>query len=288
MDVRDVFEILKARPADSHKGSFGTLNIIAGSAFYRGAASLNVMAALRTGCGIVCLCSTEKVISAAVSHICEATFYPLCEAAEGNIAGNEAGRIATKAVKGSCCLAGCGMVCCEDTAEISVKLLQTDIPLLLDADALNSTAAYSPDSLGMSRAKPLVITPHIGEMSRLNGLSVDAIKQDPDHAALTFAAKNGCITVLKDHFTRVASPDGRLYINRTGNAGLARGGSGDLLSGIIASFIAQGIDAYDAAVCGVYLHGMAGDRCASRLSQYAMLPSDILNDLAEIFLENGR
>ncbi|MBP3701036.1 MAG: NAD(P)H-hydrate dehydratase, partial [Lachnospiraceae bacterium] len=134
----------------------------------------------------------------------------------------------------------------------------------------------------------LVITPHPGEMAKLTGLSVAQIKETPAPVAREYAAKTGVVVVLKGHRTLIASPDGQMYENRTGNAGLARGGSGDVLTGIIAGLAAQGLSPLDAAICGVWLHGSAADRCAMRKSMMGMLPSDILEDLGQIFLENGR
>ena len=134
----------------------------------------------------------------------------------------------------------------------------------------------------------LVVTPHPGEMARLAGISVAQVLQMPADVALGFARKTGAVTVLKGHRTLVATPDGRLYRNTTGNAGLARGGSGDILAGMVAGLAAQGLSPEAAAVCGVWLHGAAADVCAARHSMQGMLPEDILQGLCAVFLENGR
>jgi NAD(P)H-hydrate epimerase len=287
MTEYEVFRILKKRPYDSHKGNFGTLTVIAGSSFFRGAAALSVSSALRSGTGIVCLASTERVIESVAAKIDECIFFPLEENDSGSISAVCADSIIKKVNGGSCCLAGCGMVFCEDTKTIIKALIgDADCRLILDADALNS---ISENPALLSGAKyPPVITPHAGEMARLCGETVAGVKAAPEQTAIKFAREYNCIVVLKDFITHIASPSGELYVNDTGNAGLARGGSGDVLAGIIASFAAQGYKAYDAAVCGVYLHGLAADRCAARISQYGMLPSDILIDLCNIFHDNDR
>lgn len=287
MTEYEVFRILKKRPSDSHKGSFGTLTVIAGSSFFRGAAALSVSSALRSGTGIVCLASTERVIASVAAKIDECTYFPLEENQNGSISEICADAIVKKVNRGNCCLAGCGMVFCEDTKTIIKALIRgADCRLILDADALNSISDY-PVLLADAKYPP-VITPHAGEMARLCGRTVADIKAAPEMTAAGFAREYNCIVVLKDYITHIASPSGELYVNNTGNSGLARGGSGDVLAGIIASFVAQGYPAYDAAVCGVYLHGLAADRCAARISQYGMLPSDILFDLCGIFRENDR
>jgi len=288
VNINDVFGILKKRPPESNKGNFGTLNIIAGSTLYRGAASLNVLAALRSGCGIVRLCSTEKVIAAAAAKVCEAIFLPIAENPDtGGISSESIITLNGILTKGSACLAGCGMINSSDTAAIVKYLLKNlECPLVLDADALNSIS--SDTSVLLDTKAKVIVTPHIGEMSRLCSKSIHDILESPNDTALEFSKKYNCITVLKNNRTRIASPDGQLYINETGNPGLARGGSGDLLSGMIASFVSQGINPLEAALCGVYLHGLAADRCAARLSQYGMLPSDILEDLCGIFLDADR
>ncbi len=287
MTEYEVFRILKKRPIDSNKGDFGLLTIVAGSQYYRGAAALAVSASLRAGAGIVCLASVEKVIESVSSKTDECTYFPLTQNNEGTISSICSEALINKINRGSACLAGCGMTLCADTGEIIKQLLdKAECQLILDADALNSISVYE---ISPKTAKhPPVITPHAGEMARLTGRKIYDIKGSREQIILEYAVKNNCIVVLKDHITYVASPDGELYINDTGNPGLSKGGSGDVLAGIIASFSAQGYRAYDAAVSGVYLHGLAADRCAARLSQYGMLPSDMLSDLCGIFRENDR
>lgn len=285
--VDKIFEILKKRPPDSHKGTFGTLLNVSGSNNYIGAACLSVTAALRSGTGIVCLASVSNVIRAAAAQICECTYLPMIENDSGSISSKNNDAVLQKSKSATACLIGCGMTDCKDTSIITEMLLTyAECQLILDADALNS---ISDNPIFLRYAKKIpIITPHVGEMSRLIKLPIEHIKSDLKNTAIEFAHKFNCIVVLKDRFTHIASPEGDCYINQTGNAGLAKGGSGDVLAGIISSFAAQGIPPFTAAICGVYLHGAAADRCAERLSQYGMLPSDIIMDLCRIFKENDR
>jgi NAD(P)H-hydrate epimerase len=133
---------------------------------------------------------------------------------------------------------------------------------------------------------PVVLTPHPGEMARLIHSDARSVQSHRLRCARDFAREHGAVLVLKGSGTIVAAPDGRVFLNPTGNPGMAKGGSGDVLAGMIASFAAQGIDPVLAAVCGVYLHGLAGDRCAKRLSQRAMLPSDLVRELPALFSES--
>ena len=157
--------------------------------------------------------------------------------------------------------------------------------MVLDADALN-VLSENPNLIARADAVP-VVTPHVGEMSRLTGKSIAEIKADPISTALEFSKKYSCITILKDSTTYIASPDGRVAANLEKNPGLAKGGSGDVLAGMVASLLAQGYDPYDAAVCAVKLHSAASVKTAERLSQYGMQPDDIICDLCKLFAEYG-
>ena len=163
--------------------------------------------------------------------------------------------------------------------------------VVLDADALNAAAAMLAAGEPLPRPAAgfeLILTPHPGEMARLTGLAPAEIAADRPGVAARYAEMWGCTVVLKGHRTLIAAPDGRLWQNTTGNAGLARGGSGDVLAGMTAGLAACGLPAPEAAACAVWLHGAAADRCARRLGQYGMLPHDLLADLGAIFAENYR
>ena len=281
-----VKSVLKKRAADSNKGSYGTLNCVCGSGRFPGAAGLCVEGALRSGAGIVRLMSISPVIAAVSSYIREAIYEPLSENAELGISKESIDIILEKSSKSTAVICGCGLECTSDTYEIVSALIENyEGQLILDADALNAISTDDSAKWWSEARKPVVITPHIGEMSRLCGDKIHEIKEDRAGCAMRFASEYGCITVLKDNITHIASPDGEIYVSSAGNAGLARGGSGDILAGMAASFCAQGYDAFNAACCAVHLHGWAADTCALRLSQYGMLPHDIFYDLCLVFNE---
>ncbi len=276
------FAALPPRAPDSHKGTYGRVLAVCGCAAYRGAAALSVLGALRAGAGIVTLAAPEAVIASVAFRVLEATFLPLPD--DAVIASST---LADAARRATVCLGGCGREPDEAAArEMRLLLRESSGTVVLDAGGLCSLAG-EPDTLRAAAGR-LIVTPHPGEMARLTGCPVGQILQAPADVALGTAKRLDAVVVLKGHRTLVATPAGRLYENRTGNAGLARGGSGDVLAGIVAGLAAQGLSPVQAAVCGVYLHGLAADRCAARLSQQGMLPEDILTDLCAVFLENGR
>ncbi|HJC71846.1 MAG TPA: NAD(P)H-hydrate dehydratase [Candidatus Ruthenibacterium merdavium] len=268
--------MLPTRTPESHKGSYGKVLAVCGSSPYRGAAVLSVMGALRTGAGLVTLAAPECVVSAAAARVPEAIFLP--DAAQE--------RILEEVSRSEVCLLGCGLSADADTAQLAKKALDASMGVVvLDAGALCSLADDISAITAFAQSQPLIVTPHPGEMARLCRCSVEDIEKERTSCALDFALSTGAITVLKGHETLIACPDGTLYENLTGNAGLARGGSGDILAGMIAGLAAQGMSAEHAAAAGVFLHGLSADRCAARLSMQGMLPSDILTDLCNIFLE---
>ncbi len=266
LTLNDVFDILPKRAKDSNKSDYGRLLSVVGCKYYRGAAVLSSMGALRTGVGILTVCSVEEVIWTVAAALPEATFLPRQELDITDIP------------KVTALLCGCGLGKDNGVADI---IKQCSVPMILDADGLNNiTAEDIPEGT--------IITPHIGEFSHLTGISICDIKSDPESYARDFADRHNITVVLKDYETVIASPGKETAISRFGNPGLARGGSGDVLAGMIASFRAQGMSSYDAAVCGVVLHGASADRCAKRLSIQTMLPHDIIKDLTDIFKERGR
>ena len=283
-----IWSRLKPRDPHANKGTYGRLLIVAGSACYRGAASLAALGALRSGAGIVTVASTERVIAAAAAKLYECTYLPLPETAEGSIRFSwEQSAFQQLLRRANACLIGCGMTNCPDTAAwVNAFLSEAKGRLILDADALNAIRGNA-ETLTQAACTP-IITPHVGEMSRLTGCGIDEIKQKPGKIALEIATHLHTVTVLKDSVTYIALPSGILYRNTTGNAGLAKGGSGDVLAGIISGLTAQGLSAEDAAVCGVWLHGKAADLLSSRHAQYSMLPSELPEVLCEIFALQNR
>ena len=284
---KEVWSRIPLREEDSHKGVFGKLLIVAGSRKYRGAASLATEGALRTGVGITVLASVEEIYMGIQGRMPEAICLPCAPNASGSISSANSSMLINELSQDyTALLVGPGMVNCPDTRELVRSLVPAaGCNVVLDADALNVCAQAGLPS--PSAGRQLIITPHPGEMSRLTGQSIADIKKDPETTAVRFAAANRCVVVLKQHRTIVAGPDGQTWINTSGNSGLARGGSGDILAGMMASMVAQGMAPVDAAICSVWLHGRAAERCSRQRSETVMLPHDIFQALGEMFLEQG-
>ncbi len=281
-----VWDRIPPRPADAHKGTCGSVLALCGCDAYRGAAALCSLGALRSGAGLVTLAAPERVITSVACRILEAVYLPLPD---------DAG-LRQKCEKATVCAVGCGKP--EDAAtfrEVDLILNSARGTVVLDAGGLCSllhTGEENPPRAAARRLAgcpvPLILTPHVGEMARLTGRTVPEVSAEADGFALGYAEATGAVVLLKGHRTRIATPAGELFENRSGNAGLARGGSGDVLTGIIAGLAAQGLSPADAALCGAWLHGTAADACAERLSVMGMLPEDLLIDLGQLFLKNGR
>lgn len=280
--AQQVFELLPRRKADSHKGSYGKVMCLAGSARFRGAAALAAEGALRAGAGLVTLAAVEPVIAAVAARCPECVFLPCRQSAGGGVSA-QSGKAVLEKVRGmDVLLFGPGLGDTEDTAALLEQLgPSAGCALVLDADGLNAAAKM--DSLPRSPGLPLILTPHPGEMARLCGLTTAEVNAGREGIAAGYARAEDCVVVLKGHRTIVAGPQGEVFVNPTGNPGLSRGGSGDILAGMIAGLAAQGLSPLDAAVCGVWLHGAAADQCAKRLGQYGMLPHDIFTDLGALF-----
>jgi NAD(P)H-hydrate epimerase len=272
-----VASLFPPRPVNAHKGTFGHALNIAGSNDYIGAALLSTRAALRSGAGLCTLASIPRVIHAAAVAAPEAIFLDL----DDNPAVLECALNSATAVV-------CGMGLAEDMrsqAILEYLFTNTRCPLILDAGALN-LLAKTPELRALLRnasITQLVMTPHPGEAARLLGATAGADTKARKQAARTLAEEFGAVVVLKGHATVIADAAEHLAQNTTGNPGLARGGSGDVLAGIIAALCARGIPAFNAAQAGVYLHGLAGDIAAAKFTQEAMLPSDVIEALPDAF-----
>ncbi len=273
----DIRRCFTPRAADSHKGTYGTVLSVCGSYGMAGAAYFAAAAALRCGVGLVVAALPSSLYPIVASQLPEAVYLPY-----ERVGADTAGCLLTRPA--DVILVGCGLGQSPEIAEMVAALLQqTTCPIILDADGINVAAQHIviPETM---RA-PLVLTPHPLELARLMHCSVDEIQRDRIAAASKAAEQFGATVILKGHRTVVASSDGQVWVNDTGNAGMAVGGSGDVLAGMLASFVAQGMSPWDAARCSVYLHGAAGERAAARLSQHAMLPSDMLGELGALFLQ---
>lgn len=290
-----VWAHIPPRARDSHKGSFGAVLVVAGSACYRGAASLAVEGALRTGAGIVTLVSVEPVLAAVSARLPECCLCPCLAGAEGGISPRSLPNITRQ--KATTLLLGPGLgytaqsaARAAETRELVEKLLPGfGGSAVLDADGLNAAAQLLPYFGTVPHPTgELILTPHPGEMSRLTGLSMAEINEDRVEIALQYAKAWNAVVVLKGAGTVVAAPDGRCCVNTTGNPGLSRGGSGDALAGMTAALLACGLPAYEAAACAVYLHGAAADRAAALRGEYGMLPQDLFAQLGRLFAEHHR
>ena len=271
----DVLRILPDRAKDAHKGDFGKILLLCGSRGYTGAAYLAAMGALRTGAGLVFLGVPEKIYAIEAVKLNEAIVFPLPD--EGRrLSVMAISEILERLPRMDAVLVGPGLGQSEGVFQVVKAVLQNaDCPVILDADGINVIAAHKDVVRG--RTKPTVLTPHGGEFARLGG---DA-QEDRQWAAEAMAKDLGCILLLKGHNT-VITDGSTTYINPTGNPGMAVGGSGDVLAGMITALAGQGIDPLKAAACGAWLHGAAGDLCAEEIGQYGMLPSDMLSVLPRL------
>lgn len=274
------------RPIDANKGTMGTLLSICGSFGMAGAAILAGKSALRCGVGLEKLAIPKSIYPIAAGSILESVFLPLSETSDGKISRTNIPRLLLEAKKSTAVLLGCGLSVCDDTKALVKSFVENcAAPMVLDADALNCIAD-NPEIL-KKRKSDIIITPHPGEMGRLCGITAKEVNADRVDVALSFAKKYGVITVLKGSGTIIASPNGQALLNTTGNSGMATGGSGDVLAGMTAGLLAQGKSAFDCAAAAVYLHGLAGDFAAEKLGKISMLPSDIIDCIAQAFKSAG-
>ena len=275
MTHQDVLSLLPTRDRDGHKGCYGKILLLCGSRGYTGAAYLSAMGALRTGAGLVFLGVPESIYAIEAVKLNEAIVFPLPDSG-GALSREAIPELARRIRQMDAVLIGCGLGLSASTEEILCWALQNvTCPLILDADGITLAARHM--DLLRGRTGITLLTPHAGEFARL-GYPVTGDRQ----ADATRAARDcGCILVLKGHGTCIT--DGvSTYINPTGNPGMAVGGSGDVLAGIITSLLGQHLPPLEAAACGCWLHGAAGDVCAQTLGQYGMLPSDMLEVLPRL------
>lgn len=271
----DVLNSLPDRHTCAHKGNFGKILLLCGSRGYTGAAALAAMGALRSGAGLVYLAVPESIYDIAATKLTEPIIFPIAD--ENGMYGKGAiSDITTMLQSKNAVLIGPGMGISDTTdAVLEFVLTQYNGPVVIDADGISLLKAHK--DILRRRTAPTVITPHEGEFARIGG----TISHDRVTAAMDLARDLGVIVVLKGHHTIIT--DGcDCYRNLTGNPGMATGGSGDVLAGIITSLIGQGIKPLMAAACGAWLHGAAGDICAEEIGQYGMLPTDMLNVLPRL------
>lgn len=282
-NAADIKKMLPKRRSVSNKGTYGHALCICGSMKMVGAAKLAVGGALRSGAGLVTAAFPQSIYPALAPCLAEPLLLPLEANFEGTFAVAASGGAYEASKKATAALIGCGIGINKDTAKMFTTLIrELKIPTVIDADGIN-ILSNNIDIMKEASA-PLILTPHPGEMSRLCRKSIADIVADPISTAFEFAVENQIILALKTANTVVCDGKGRkIYINPTGNAGLAKGGSGDLLAGMIVSFLAQGMAPFDATVAAVYLHGLAADAVAEISSKRGMLPSDVMNYLPKLF-----
>lgn len=260
----DILQKLLPRASDSHKGSFGTLCMLCGCEDMPGAAFFAASGALRSGVGLVRIAADSTVRRVLQARLAEPVWLLPSSLPD---------------TRSDAFLCGCGLGRTRDTF-LKTLLPKIRVPAVYDADCINFFAMHKDV---MSRlVGEFILTPHEMEFSRLTGLSVEQIRRDRPAHASAFAKAHGCILVLKGHRTVVASPDGRVAVNTSGTHALAKGGSGDVLAGVISSLAAQGHALFDAACIGVYAHGLAGEQLAPRFGARGVLPSDLPLEIGRI------
>lgn len=270
-----VLSLLPDRNPWGHKGNFGKLLLLCGSRGYTGAAFFAAMGALRSGAGLVFLGVPESIYGIEAVKLNEPVIFPLPDAG-GRLSADAVPEILARLPQMDAVLVGPGLGQSEGTlAVVRAVLEKAECPVVMDADGINVLSAHR--DLLRGRKSPTILTPHDGEFARLGGV----IGEDRMAAAAALAEELGCTVLLKGHETCITDgTDG--YLNPTGNPGMAVGGSGDVLAGVITALLGAGLPPLEAAACGAWLHGAAGDRCAAELGQYGMLPTDMLSALPRL------
>lgn len=283
LDSEDIFDSVvdklnEIRENDCNKGTFGTLGCICGSYGMAGAAMLCGSAALTVGSGIVKMVLPKSIYPIAAANLWEAVYAPMEESEKGTFSKETASEIAEISNACTAVVIGCGLSVCDDTQTVVETVLKSCTkPVILDADGINCVSRNI--NVLDERTAPTVLTPHPGEMSRLCGMSVREIQSNREKIAADFADKYHCTLVLKGVNT-VTSDGKKTVVNSTGNGSLAKGGSGDVLAGIIGSLVCQGADPFNAAVSGVYLHGLAADDCVDNgYSLSCVIARDIIENI---------
>jgi hydroxyethylthiazole kinase-like uncharacterized protein yjeF len=286
--ARDFAPLIDQRPAESNKGNYGHVLVVGGSLGKAGAAAMAGMSALRAGAGLSTIATPKSVLPTVAGFHPEVMTEPLPETAAGTISAQAEERLRALAKGKSVLAIGPGISREPETSALLRALVaNSEIPIVLDADGLNAFEGHTDGMSGKTRL--LVVTPHPGEMARLAGCSTAEVQQDRLGVARQFAREHDLVVVLKGHRTLVVQPDGEAWVNTTGNPGMSTGGTGDILTGMVAAMIAQAISAQNPrsvmlAVCAaVHLHGLAGDGMLDKVGEHAMVATDLLRGLPEAF-----
>ena len=278
LEESDAAGLLPDRPEDAHKGAFGRVLVVGGSVGMSGAAALCGLSVLRSGAGLVKVAVPSSVRREVACYAPELLTLGLPEE-DGALSADGLDQVLEEAARADAVAVGPGLSLAPGAADVVSGLRKNvSAPMVIDADGL---AAFAGDPAYCRGPASCVLTPHPGELARLTGAPVAEIQADRLGAARTTAERSGCVVVLKGAGTIIASPDGKAVINPTGNSGMATAGSGDVLAGLIAGLLAQGRPAWDAAVLGTYLHGLAGDMAASDIGERALLAGEIMDAVPE-------
>lgn len=274
------FKIFK-RKKNAHKGNFGHVFVIAGSKTMSGAACLCARSVLLSGAGLVTVGIAKNQQSNVCRSLHEAMTVPLDQTKEGSISLKAFSQIKKASQKKDIIAIGPGLSKNESTYKLARKVIsEIDLPMVIDADALNALRGHL--NILKKRRSFTVVTPHPGEMGRLLGHKTAIIQKNRRTLAKTFAGMYNTITVLKGYQTLVVAPGGKVYVNKTGNPGMAKGGCGDVLTGIIAAFMAQTDNMFEAVKLAVYIHGKAADLAVKKTGQLSLLATDIINTIPEV------
>ena len=291
---KDIAPLISPRPRNSNKGMYGHVLVVGGSVGKAGAVAMAGFSALRAGVGLVTVATPKTVLPTVAGFHPELMTEPLDETGGGTISSHALELLRELASKKTVLAIGPGISRNEETAEVVRKIVtDSEIPIVLDADGLNAFKGKAKDFNRRGRrgsaevaekGRTLVLTPHPGEMARLTGLSTPAIQRNRINVARSFVQEHGVILVLKGDRTIVAAPDGEAWVNPTGNPGMATGGTGDILTGIVAGMIAQNPQrAFEAVLAAVYLHGRAGDIARDHVGEHSLVATDLVRTLPEAF-----
>lgn len=284
--VQEHIDKMSNRPEDSHKGDYGRVMVLAGSIGMTGAAYLCSQGALTAGSGLVTCAVPESLNNILEIKLTEVMTLPLDETKQITVSLKAKSKILNFSERADVVAIGPGLGSGAEVRKL-IRSLVKDIkkPIVLDADGLN--AIGSKKNLLAKRKGRLVLTPHPGEMARLLNVEVEDVQSEREEVTKSLALETGSVVCLKGHRTVVADPEGNIYVNDTGNSGMATAGTGDVLTGMISSFIGQGVSDFSAACCAAYIHGLAGDCAAEALGAFCMTATDILDFLPEAFERAG-
>ena len=282
LDQKLIKSYIKPRERDCNKGDFGKLLIVSSCACMSGALQIATKAALRCGVGLCTAASVDDALLPLRISTPEAITLSLPSTKDGKISKKAADIILDYAKGCTALVLGCGLSVCEDTEILLEELFKKlEIPTVLDADGINIAARNI--NILRNTSTPLILTPHLKEMSRLIAMDTPEIKENKIEVAKEFAHSYNCTLVLKDFESVIANPDGEIFLNTAGHPCMAKGGSGDMLAGMIGAFLAQGFSLKEAANAGVYLHAKAGEICGKKMGDLSVLASDMIKALPEVF-----